>query len=74
MYLFDQDISLTKEKPLSFKTEISKNWSINGNPNGGYLLAIIANAMTRESSMESIIICTATYLSKTFPGPRGPGC
>lgn len=69
MYLFDQDISLTKGKPHAFKTEISNNWSINGNPNGGYLLAIIANAMIQESSMGSIVICTATYLSKTLPGP-----
>jgi len=68
MHLFDHDISLTKEKPHSFKTQISKNWSINGNPNGGYLLAIVANAMALASSMESVIICTATYLSKTLPG------
>lgn len=69
MHLFDQDILLTKEKPSIYKTQISKNWSINGNPNGGYLMAVIAHAMQQESSMGSIIICTATYLSKTVPGP-----
>ena len=69
MHLFDQDILLTKKSPDTFKTEISRNWSINGNPNGGYLLAILANAMQQKSNSNSVIICTATYLSKTTPGP-----
>ncbi|MBC2715017.1 MAG: thioesterase family protein [Desulfobacteraceae bacterium] len=68
MHLFDQDILLTKERPDSFKTEISRNWSINGNPNGGYLLAILANAMQQKSNRNSVTICTATYLSKTISG------
>ena len=69
MHLFDQDILLTKKKPDLFKTKISQNWSINGNPNGGYLLAIIANVMQQKSNGNSVVICTATYLSKTIPGP-----
>ncbi len=69
MHLFDRDILLTKESPSHFKTEISRNWSINGNPNGGYLLAILANAMQQKSNKNAVTICTATYLSKTIPGP-----
>lgn len=68
MHLFDQDLTLTKSETDSFKTEISQNWSINGNPNGGYLLAILANAMQQSSILNAITICTATYLSKTIPG------
>ena len=68
MHLFDQDISLTKKSPDIFETKISNNWSINGNPNGGYLLAILANAMQQKSNRDSVTICTATYLSKTTPG------
>jgi len=68
MHLFDQDISLIKKSPDVFETKISNNWSINGNPNGGYLLAILANAMQQKSNRDAITICTATYLSKTTPG------
>ena len=68
-FLFDQDLALTEAQTDLFKTEISSNWSINGNPNGGYLLAILANAMQQKSSKKDATICTATYLSKTLPGP-----
>ncbi|MCK5784876.1 MAG: thioesterase family protein, partial [Desulfobacterales bacterium] len=68
-HFFDQDIALTKDQTNSFQTKVSNNWSINGNPNGGYLLAILANAMQQKSSKKDAIICTASYLSKTLPGP-----
>ncbi len=68
-YLFDQDLTLEKNKTGFYKTEISNNWSINGNPNGGYLLAILANAMQQKSNKKDATICTASYLSKTLPGP-----
>ena len=60
MYLFDQDIRLTEETSGICRVKISENWSINGNPNGGYLMAVIAHAMLRQSSMQDLIICTAT--------------
>ena len=68
-YLFDQDVALTENQTGRFKTEISKNWSINGNPNGGYLMAILANAMQQKSGKSTATICTATYLSKALAGP-----
>jgi hypothetical protein len=68
-YLFDKDLALTEDQADLFKTEVSSNWSINGNPNGGYLLAILVNAMQQKSSKKDATICTATYLSKTLPGP-----
>jgi len=70
-YLFDRDMSLFNDQANQYKTEISNNWSINGNPNGGYLLAIMAHAMQQQSSKSNATICTATYLSKTLPGPAG---
>ena len=68
MYVFDQDLCLTKSSSDTFNITISDNWSINGNPNGGYLLAVMARAMRQQSSKKSTVICTATYLSKTLPG------
>lgn len=40
MHFFDSDISLVREGPLRFRGNVSGNWSVNGSPNGGYLVAI----------------------------------
>ena len=68
MRLFDQDMTLAETGPLSFKTNVSRNWSINGNPNGGYLMALVAGAMEKRSGKKSLLITTAAYLAKTLPG------
>jgi len=68
-YLFDQDMVSANDRTDTLKTKISNNWSINGNPNGGYLMAILANAMQQKSCKNITTICTATYLSKALPGP-----
>ncbi|MFP4226736.1 MAG: thioesterase family protein [Desulfobacterales bacterium] len=68
MHLFDQDISVTPKAPYFFKANVSDNWSINGNPNGGYLLAIVANAMMTHSDKTATPILTANYLARCLPG------
>lgn len=68
MHLFDQDIALTEIGPFLFNTTVSRNWSINGNPNGGYLMALVAAAMRKCSTKKSLLITTAAYLAKTLPG------
>ncbi|MFO7665750.1 MAG: thioesterase family protein [Desulfobacterales bacterium] len=68
MHQFDQDISITPGEELSFTGTITDNWSINGNPNGGYLMAILANAMSQESDKKSTPILTANYISRCVPG------
>ncbi|RJP93984.1 MAG: thioesterase family protein [Desulfobacteraceae bacterium] len=68
MHLFDQDVSLSLPSPDGFKTQVTKNWSINGNPNGGYLMALVANAMRECSEKKALLISTATYLSRCLPG------
>ena len=69
MYVFDRDIALTEEKPLRYRAVISDNWSINGAPNGGYLMAVLANAMLRGSEKKTTPIVTANYISRCVPGP-----
>jgi len=68
MHQFDQDILLAPGEEFSFKGIITDNWSINGNPNGGYLMAILANAMSQESDKKSTPILTANYISRSVPG------
>ncbi len=67
-HIFDKDISLVQKDEFSFKGNIAENWSINGNPNGGYLMAIMANAALTHSDKSSTPILTANYISRCVPG------
>jgi hypothetical protein len=67
LHLFDQDISLDELDPNHFKGYISNNWSINSTPNGGYLMAFVANAMLTQSDKKSTPIVTANYISRCTP-------
>lgn len=68
MNLLDQDVALAQVDPLHYKTVVSENWSISGIPNGGYLLALMANAMVLCSDKKGTPILTVNYLSRTEPG------
>ena len=68
MYLFDRDILLDERGDSRFTGVVSDNWSVNGNPNGGYLMAMIANAMLRKSDKKETPTVTANYLSRCVPG------
>jgi len=68
MYLFDRDILLDELGDSRFTGVVSDNWSVNGNPNGGYLMAMIANAMLRKSDKKETPTVTANYLSRCVPG------
>jgi len=68
MHQFDQDIAVVPKESYRFKGNVSDNWSINGNPNGGYLLAIMANAMLMYSDKSATPILTANYLARCMPG------
>lgn len=70
MHLFDQQVG----RPVSateagvVETQISAQWSINDLPNGGYLMALIANAMLHLSTKKGLAITTATFISRSAPG------
>ncbi len=68
MNLFDRDITLEDLGDSRFAGVISDNWSVNGNPNGGYLMAMIAGAMLRKSDKKETPTVTANYLSRCVPG------
>jgi len=68
MHLFDHDILFEPGEPLSFAGQITDNWSINGIPDGGYLMAILANAMMQHSEMKATPIITANFLNRCEPG------
>ena len=68
MHLFDEDISVAELAPGMFKASVTGNWSINGNPNGGYLMALLANAMMQTAVKTATPIITANFLSRAEPG------
>lgn len=68
MHLFDDDILSSSSDGKHFKCRVSDNWSINKTPNGGYLLALLANAMLSLSDKRTTPILTANYISRSAPG------
>ena len=65
---FDQDLSLKRLAPFRFQGSVTDNWSINGVPNGGYLMALLAHAMLQESAKKDTLIVTANYLHRCEVG------
>lgn len=52
----------------TYEGTIADGWDINGNANGGYLLAVVARAMTAAAGRPDPVTVTAHYLS---PGKVG---
>lgn len=69
MHQFDTDIAFQQQQLLHFAVNISDHWSINGHPNGGYLMAILANAALTVSDKKSISIFTANFIAGCQAGP-----
>ncbi len=69
MYRFDEDIAVAPGESSSYTGTVTENWSVNGIPNGGYLMALLTNAMRKESTKDRIVVVTASYLSRLKPGP-----
>ena len=68
MYIFDRDTVLTPAGSSVWAGRVTDRWSINQVPNGGYLLALLGNAMLQRSSKKTASILTANYLSRCVPG------
>ncbi len=68
MHQFDKDISLVQQAPSCFSTTIASNWGVNGIANGGYLTAIMANAMIKAGGHHLAPIVTVNFISRCIPG------
>lgn len=68
MGMFDEDIAIIESGNGLFEGTVSGNWSVNGNPNGGYIMAMLAGAMISHSDKKSLPIVTANYISRCVPG------
>ena len=68
MESFAEEVLVTENSAGIFEGAVSDKWSVNGNPNGGYLMAILAGAMIKHSDKKSTPIVTANYISRCVPG------
>ena len=62
----------TAVEPLGdgrFTATIAEGWDIAGNANGGYLLAIVARAITEATGKPDPLTITGHYLAPGRPGP-----
>lgn len=67
-HVFDRDIKFKQIEAARFEVEISDQWSINKIPNGGYLMAILANSVISSSSKPNLSILTANFIKRCKPG------
>jgi len=68
MIYLNEDIQSNKISSAIHEADITDNWSVNGNPNGGYLLALIVKALLDHTENIKTPIITANYISKCVPG------
>lgn len=66
-YKFDHDVHVERTGENRFETEISSDWNIVA-PNGGYLMAIAGNVISRVSDYQIPLSMTAYYHKPASPG------
>jgi hypothetical protein len=69
-YEFDRGIELARSKPGEYDATLDPGWVVGGGINGGYLLAVIGNAIrhTVPAKPDPLAI-SAHYLAASTPGP-----
>lgn len=65
MYVFDRDL---QSATCDFSC-LTSNWSINGIPNGGYIMATMTRAMLQNSTKSATPILSASFINRCMPGP-----
>jgi acyl-CoA thioesterase len=71
-YEFDRGIVVARSGPGEYSADLGAGWVVGGGVNGGYLLAVVANAIRAElvdSGQPDPVSVSAYYLSPSTPGP-----
>ncbi|HET7194975.1 MAG TPA: acyl-CoA thioesterase domain-containing protein, partial [Nocardioides sp.] len=67
---FDQQIAVQPAGDGEFKADLAPGWVVGGGVNGGYLLAVIGNAIRASlTDKPDPIAISAYYLAAAEPGP-----
>lgn len=67
--LFHNDTSVEQVAENCWQGHIADGWGIHGVPNGGYVLAIAARALSAALPHKDPLTITAYYIAQTSPGP-----
>ena len=73
MYQFDSDIAVSQSSPAGCRATVSPNWSVDNNPDGGYLMALLANAVQQRAEKQWPLIVTANFIARCTPGAADIG-
>ena len=68
----DRGIAVRRTGPGEYAATLDRGWVVGGGVNGGYLLAVIGNAIRAELAQDGQpdpVTVSAYYLSPTVPGP-----
>ena len=68
---FDKDIEIVSQNSNEFITQIQNSWSIDDNPNGGYLVAVVLQALRQTFKKEDPLTVTAHFLRPGLGGTSG---
>lgn len=66
---FDEDIALEQLDETRFQAQLAEHWCIRGVPNGGYQLAVAANAIGQCLPQPHPLTVTGHYLAASKAGP-----
>ena len=69
MYQFDRDILVFQSTAEVFQAAVSSGWSVDNNPDGGYLMALLVNAVRHRGGDKWPLIVTANFITRCLPGP-----
>ncbi|MBT4160621.1 MAG: thioesterase family protein [Gammaproteobacteria bacterium] len=68
MTAFDQDTAIEQIAENRFKGFVGNGWNIGDNPNGGYLLSLVSNAIGKVVAHPDPISFTTHFLRPGLPG------
>ncbi len=66
--LFHEDSAVSRVSDNSWRGEIKDGWGIMGVPNGGYIMAIAAKALSEALPQNDPLTITGYYIAQTMPG------
>lgn len=69
MFELDRDTELTPAGERTFDALVSDGWGIYGNPNGGYLAALMGRALAAVLPHPDPLTLTSHYVARAVPGP-----
>jgi acyl-CoA thioesterase len=69
MGVFDDDTTVRPSGSGRWSVELTDRWNIGPNPNGGYVLAVLASVLFDAADKPDPLSLTAHYLRPASPGP-----